>query len=282
MKSRAVRSITASVPVTEGAGVQLRRAVGFHSHQEYDPFLLLDDFRSDNPDEYRRGFPWHPHRGIETITYMLAGAVAHGDSLGNSGTIHPGEVQWMTAGSGIVHQEMPAGDAHGRMYGFQLWANLPAASKMTHPKYRDVRADMIPVYHPFAEVTWRIIAGAIDGVHGPVSDVVIDPFYGDLALEPDTEYAFPVPRGHAAFLYCFEGECVCEEKRFRECDLVLLEDGDIVRLHSGRDGSRMLVIAGKPLGEPVAWRGPIVMNTDAELRTAYRELDEGTFLKHAQ
>jgi len=245
---------------------------------------MLDDFRGDDPSQYRAGFPWHPHRGIETITYMLEGEVDHGDSMGNSGTIGPGDVQWMTAGSGVVHQEMPRGDMRGRMGGFQLWANLPAAQKMIPPRYRGITAGEIPVEEG-AGARIRVISGTVGRSTGPVGEVVIEPEYLDVTLEPTAAWTHPTRPGDTVFAYLFEGSV-----RFAETDdeigaghgtVVLLDDGDLVVTEAGSAGARFLLVSGKPLREPIAWRGPIVMNTQAELDTAWRELSDGTFVKPA-
>jgi len=281
---RPVRSATPSRPTLEGAGVHLHRAFGFGKENLFDPFLLLDDFRGDDPAKYEAGFPWHPHRGIETITYVLAGEVDHGDSMGNAGRIGPGDVQWMTAGSGIIHQEMPHGDAQGRMGGFQIWANLPASHKMMDPRYDGIRADEIPV-HSAGGARLRVVAGAVGDVRGPVGDIVIDPEYFDAALESGVTWTHETAPDHTAFAYLYEGEA-----RFGEAGdllvadpgmLVLLGEGDLTSVTAGGSGARFLYISGKPLGEPIAWRGPIVMNTRAELDVAWRELEDGTFVKHA-
>jgi redox-sensitive bicupin YhaK (pirin superfamily) len=263
--------------------VHLHRAFGHGDETGFDPFLMLDDFRSDDPEAYRRGFPWHPHRGIETITYILEGEVDHGDSMGNSGTIGPGDVQWMTAGSGIIHQEMPRGDARGRMGGFQLWANLPAVQKMIDPRYRGITAGEIPIEETL-RVRVRVICGTVGASTGPVRDVVIEPEYLDVTLEPGTGWTHPAWPGHTVFAYLFKGEA-----RFGQSSdpidaghgmIILLDDGDEVLVTAGTSGARLLLVSGRPLREPIAWRGPIVMNTREELDTAWRELDNGTFVKH--
>lgn len=288
MPSRLVVSVNPSRPTREGAGVFLRRAFGFQDEGDFDPFLLLDDFRSDVPAQYLAGFPWHPHRGIETITYVLAGDVEHGDSLGNRGAIGAGDVQWMTAGSGIVHQEMPKGDAQGRMYGFQLWANLPAKDKMMDPRYRDVKADQIPEVVRPDGVRVRVVAGSVDGTTGPVRDVVIAPEYLDVSIPPLTRFAHDTPRGHTVLAYVFEGEGAFGpeaaggegERRYGDGTLLRFGDGDRVEARTAADAVRFLLISGRPLGEPIAWRGPIVMNTEEELQTAFEEYRDGTFLRH--
>jgi len=285
MKIRAVLERSESVPTLEGAGVHLRRAFGFQSDNRFDPFLLLDDFRGDDPSYYEPGFPWHPHRGIETITYVTAGEVDHGDSLGNAGTIGPGDVQWMTAGSGIIHQEMPRGDAQGRMYGFQLWANLPAADKMMDPRYRDVKAADIPAVPMPGGVVVKVVAGTVAGVRGPVQDVVIDPEYLDVHVPAGVLFEHPIPAGHSAFAYVFggDGRFGAEPDAVEAGNRTLLRfgEGDAVRVEGGAsDGVRFLLVSGRPLREPVAWRGPIVMNTPEELALAFQEYRDGTFLKH--
>ncbi|MCU0605701.1 MAG: pirin family protein [Desulfobacterales bacterium] len=281
-QTRTIRKTLKSQPTVEGAGVHLRRAFGFDEVPLFDPFLMLDDFRGDQPEQYAKGFPWHPHRGIETITYMLHGEVEHGDSLGNKGVIHPGDVQWMTAGSGIIHQEMPRGDAQGRMGGFQLWANLPARQKMIDPRYRDVKAAQIPVIDLQNGIQVRVICGDVDGVSGPVRDIVIDPQYLDVAVPPGARFVQAVKRGHTAFAYVFDGAGLFDdrqEKTLAGGHLILFADGDRVAVTTRDEPVRFLLISGKPIGEPVAWRGPIVMNTQAELKTAFEDYRNGTFIK---
>jgi len=284
----------------EGAGVRLRRAFGFGNTTEFDPFLLLDDFRGDRPDDYLAGFPWHPHRGIETITYVLAGTVAHGDSLGNSGALGAGDVQWMTAGRGIMHQEMPQGDAQGRMHGFQLWANLPSALKMTAPRYQDVPSKEIPVITDDDGVSVRVICGEFWGQRGPVDGIAADPRYLDVWVPPGRRKTLPVELSRQAFAYVFEGAGnfrdasapvgVLTEKGGPDAEilvreetgnrsLVLFDRGDEVTVQAGEAGIRFLLVSGKPIEEPVAWYGPIVMNTREELRQAITELNDGTFIK---
>ncbi len=283
--TRAVRQTFRSTPTIEGAGVHLKRAFGFGQVPLFDPFLMLDDFHGEKPEHYLKGFPWHPHRGIETITYMLHGTVAHGDSMGNEGVIGAGDVQWMTAGSGVIHQEMPKGDAGGLMWGFQLWANLPAARKMMDPRYREVKKEEIPVVRLAEGAEVRVICGEIQGRKGPVRDIVIDPQYLDVTLPPASRFVHPVTAGHTAFAYVFEGG-----GRFGgETDapigretLVLFGDGHQVRAATAGQPMRFLLVSGRPIGEPVAWRGPIVMNTEAELETAFAEVASGTFTKHPQ
>ena len=299
MSIRPVKSIIQSQPTIEGAGVKLRRAFGFGTTAEFDPFLLLDDFRNDNPQDYRAGFPWHPHRGIETITYVLNGAVEHGDSLGNRGTLGAGDVQWMTAGSGILHQEMPQGDERGRMHGFQLWANLPASLKMTDPRYQDILARDIPEVVDDDGTRVRVICGSFWGKTGPVEGVAADPRYLDVWVPPRLRKTLPVESSRHAFAYVFEGsgsfrdasapravrtEWVGDASGTPEFtgnrSLVLFDTGDEITVQAGDAGIRFLLVSGRPIAEPVAWRGPIVMNTEAELRRAYAELQDGSFIKH--
>lgn len=299
MSIRPVSSIVESVPTTEGAGVRLRRGFGFGTN-DFDPFLLFDDFRNDNPEDYRAGFPWHPHRGIETITYVLAGTVAHGDSLGNSGTLGAGDVQWMTAGRGILHQEMPQGDAAGRMHGFQLWANLPAALKMTTPRYQDVQAADIPVVTEDDGTSVRIVCGEFWGQRGPVEGVAADPRYLDVSVPPNQTRRLTVEVDRHAFAYVFAGSgtfrdassprpVLTESGHPDDHDrgvydavnhsLVRFDRGDDVVVRAGDAGIRFLLVSGRPLEEPVAWYGPIVMNTQDELRQAFAELRAGTFIR---
>jgi hypothetical protein len=280
MAPRPVKSHTKSRPTLEGAGVRLRRAFGFGSTTETDPFLLFDDFRGDAPADYAAGFPWHPHRGIETVTYVLAGTVEHRDSLGNRGALGAGDVQWMTAGSGILHQEMPKGNAGGRMHGFQLWVNLPASLKMTAPRYQDIRAAEIPEVTEGDGTRVRVVCGSHRGRTGPVEGIAAEPVYLDVTMPAATRKALPVGAGRHAFAYVFEGggtfaPGVEAENR----SLLLFGDGDEVVVEAGANGIRFLLASGKPLGEPVAWHGPIVMNTEAELKQAIAELENGTFLK---
>ena len=296
MSIRPVRRISRSVPAVEGAGVHLRRAFGFGDTAETDPFLLFDDFRNDRPEDYRAGFPWHPHRGIETITYVLAGSVEHADSLGNRGDLGAGDVQWMTAGSGIIHQEMPRGDDTGRMHGFQLWANLPASLKMTRPRYQDVHAKDVPEITDDDGTRVRVVCGSFWGATGPVDGVAAEPSYLDVAVPAGAERSLPIETTRHAFAYVFEGS-----GRFRDASaprpvrteegdvvpstevddrcLVLFDRGDEIRVRAAEHGMRFLLVSGRPIAEPVAWHGPIVMNTRAELKTAFEELDAGTFIK---
>ena len=297
-----IRKVVKSRPTIEGAGVHLHRAIGWGRPELYDPFLLLDDFRSDEPELYVKGFPWHPHRGMETITYVLRGEVDHADSLGNRGAIAPGDVQWMTAGSGIIHQEMPKGDPEGAMYGFQLWANLPAVSKMTEPRYRGIASSEIPEVADAGGAAIKVIAGSVGGVVGPVRDVVTRPEYLDVNLPPGRSFTHPTPRGHTVFAYVIggkgafchkdapysyeeEGENYFDMKRNRllgDRHLVLFGDGDHVSVTAEVEPVRFLLISGRPIGEPIAWSGPIVMNTQEELRIAFEELDRNTFIKHGR
>ncbi len=279
---RKVSIVSASKPTMEGAGVRLRRAFGFGDTETTDPFLLLDDFRGDRPGDYIAGFPWHPHRGIETITYMLEGTVEHGDSMGNKGTIGPGDTQWMTAGSGIIHQEMPQPGPEGRMGGFQLWANLPASNKMMDPRYRDIKSADVPLVEAPGGVRIKVICGDVQGVRGPVRDVVIEPEYLDVSLPSGAGYRHPTPLGHTVFAYVFEGSVVFGPgtgMRVAHEHLAVFADGDTLSMEAADGPARLLLVSGKPLREPVAWRGPIVMNTQAELRLAFEEYRDGTFIK---
>jgi redox-sensitive bicupin YhaK (pirin superfamily) len=283
MTNRAIKRVSTSQPTLEGAGVHLHRAFGSNDVPLFDPFLLLDDFRSAIPEQYRKGFPWHPHRGIETITYVLRGDVAHGDSLGNRGDIGCGDVQWMTAGSGIIHQEMPKGDKEGKMEGFQLWANLPAAAKMMPPRYRDIAAGQIPTVTLDSGASIKVICGRVGDVQGPVWDVMIEPQYLDVMLPPATTFSHQTPEGHTVFAYVHAGAgrfdlAVGDELGNRS--LVLFDQGERVVICSGAEGLRFLLVAGKPLGEPVAWGGPIVMNSQEELQLAFDELRSDRFIKH--
>ncbi|PKQ16978.1 MAG: hypothetical protein CVT67_02195 [Actinobacteria bacterium HGW-Actinobacteria-7] len=276
---RSAKMVFSAKPTIEGAGVRLHRAFGFGSERDFDPFLMLDDFRSDEPSDFLAGFPWHPHRGIETITYVLRGDVEHGDSLGNSGVIGTGDVQWMTAGSGIVHQEMPKGD-DGHMWGFQLWANLPAAEKMCDPRYRGITDCEIPTYVSSEGAIVRVVAGEVEGVRGPVQGIVIDPEYLDVTLPAGVSFAHPTDPGHTVIAFCIEGEAdFAEGVSLGNREGVLYAAGDCVEVEASSAPARFLLLSGKPLGEPIAWRGPIVMNTPEELRTAFREYDQGTFVK---
>ncbi|MCC6729931.1 MAG: pirin family protein [Chthonomonadales bacterium] len=299
MSIRPVKRLSRARPTVEGAGVRLRRAFGFGDTSEVDPFLLLDDFRNDVPDDYLAGFPWHPHRGIETITYVLAGSVEHGDSMGNRGVITMGDVQWMTAGRGIIHQEMPQGDAAGRMHGFQLWANLPSALKMTAPRYQEVKGPEIPVVTEDDGTRARVVCGSFWGAQGPVDGIASDPIYLDVSVPPGVRRKLPIDTRRHAFAYVFAGSgrfCnasaplavptegvgwsdVTPPTEADNRSLVLFDAGDEVEVQAGDEGVRFLLVSGRPLREPVTWYGPIVMNTQEQLRRAFAQLQEGTFLK---
>jgi hypothetical protein len=281
---RKIRNVFKSTPTIEGAGVYLKRAFGFTEVPLFDPFLLLDDFRSNNPADYLNGFPWHPHRGIETITYMLDGNVKHGDSMGHSGVITAGAVQWMTAGSGIIHQEMPFGNVHGKMGGFQLWANLPASQKMNQPRYRDITPDRIPNLHLENGVEIKIICGTIGQTNGPVNDIAIDPNYLDITVPAGISYTHHLTQGYTAFAYIIAGQGVfCHQNELYSNEtLILFDDGDTVTVTTEDSPVRFLLISGKPLNEPIAWQGPIVMNTQAELSRAFRAYQNGTFLTQSR
>ena len=276
---RATSRVWTGVPAIEGAGVRIRRAFGVREAALLDPFLLLDEFDSDDPADYRAGFPWHPHRGIETITYMLAGSIEHDDSLGSAGVIGPGDVQWMTAGSGIVHQEMPAAGDTPRLRGFQLWVNLPADRKMTAPRYRGVRAADIPVVTTPAGARVKVISGAFAGARGPVRDVVGEPTFLDVELPPGGAFAAPAPRGCTVFCYVFEGAVHFLEGPVQAGSLVLFGDGDEVCIDATEAGAGFLLVAGRPLGEPIAWWGPIVMSSEEDLRTAVSDYHNDTFVR---
>ncbi len=299
MSIRPVKSIVQSTPTLEGAGVKLRRAFGFGDTEQTDPFLLLDDFRNDRPQDYLAGFPWHPHRGIETVTYILEGTVEHRDSLGSHGTLGKGDVQWMTAGRGIMHQEMPQGDAQGRMHGFQLWANLPSSLKMTAPRYQDIQGAAVPEVTDDDGTHARIVSGEFWGQKGPVDGVAADPRFLDIFVPAGKRKTFKVEVERHAFAYIFQGsgqfayaskpigvlserQVDGEEILFREPagdrSLVLFDRGDEVTVQAGEQGIRFLLVSGKPIKEPVAWHGPIVMNTKAELQQAMNDLRSGTFI----
>ena len=279
LSNRKVKLTLTRQPTMEGAGVHLNRVFGYGQSPKFDPFLLLDDFRSDTPDHYLKGFPWHPHRGIETITYVLKGDVEHGDSLGNTGVISSGDVQWMTAGSGIIHQEMPKGDDSGSMYGFQLWANLPAVQKMMTPRYRDITAERIPVVEQDNGTRIKVIAGSIGGVRGPMDDIVIDPEYLDCTVPAGQTYFHSTDPEYTAFIYVVGGTGLTDDLVLENGKLVLFDEGEQLAISAGDEPFRFLLLTGKPLNEPVAWRGPIVMNTQAELETAFREYRDGSFIK---
>ena len=301
MSLRPVKEIMHTRPTVEGAGVRLQRAFGFGKTTDFDPFLLLDDFRNENPGDYLAGFPWHPHRGIETITYVLAGSVEHGDSLGNQGRMTAGDVQWMTAGSGILHQEMPKGDAHGRMHGFQLWANLPSSLKMTAPRYQDIPSSAIPDVTDDDGTRVRVVSGEFWGKRGPVDGVAAEPSYLDVSVPPGRRKRLAVETTRNAFAYVFAGagtfrdasdpqavltDSAADPNAAARYDagnhsLVLFDRGDEVVVQAGDDGIRFLLVSGRPIEEPVAWYGPIVMNTQDQLRQAVAELRDGTFIKHA-
>ncbi len=300
MSFRPVTSATRAQPTMEGAGVHLHRAFGFGEPAESDPFLLFDDFRGDAPHLYRKGFPWHPHRGIETITYVLEGTVEHSDSLGNKGRLGPGSVQWMTAGRGILHQEMPMGNAKGQMHGFQLWANLPRDLKMTTPRYQDVGAGDIDTVVDDDGTAVRIITGKFWGKRGPVDGIAADPLYLDVSVPPNTRKVLPVDTYANTFAYVFAGagafrdastpigvkvekEFAGQELHLRDMSgnrtLVRFGTGSEIVVNAGPEGVRFLLVSGQPIKEPVAWHGPIVMNTRAELQQAFKELNNGTFIR---
>ena len=301
MSIRPIKKLSVSKPTMEGAGVHLRRGFGFGNTKEFDPFLLFDDFRNDVPEDYLAGFPWHPHRGIETVTYVLAGTVEHGDSLGNRGALGAGDVQWMTAGSGIIHQEMPKGDPAGLMHGFQLWANLPASLKMTAPRYQDVKAADVPEITDDDGTEVRLVCGSFWGKKGPVDGIAADPIYIDVSVPPGKRKSLPVETTRHAFAYVFAGdgkfcnassplavptegvgwsETTIPHAEADNRSLVLFDRGDEVTVQAGEDGIRFLLVSGKPLEEPVAWYGPIVMNTQEQLKEAFEELERGTFLRN--
>jgi quercetin 2,3-dioxygenase len=275
---RTINNIFKSKLTLEGADVRLHRVFGYHQIPLFDPFLLLDHFGSTNPEDYIKGFPWHPHRGIETVTYMLTGQVEHGDSLGNTGLIDSGDIQWMTAGSGIIHQEMPK-RYDGHFEGFQLWVNLPAMKKMIAPRYRGILASQIPIVH-HDDAIYKIIAGKVADITGPVSDLTINIEYFDVTLPEGKEFIRTTKKGHKSFLYVIKGSGSIHDKAIRPYHGILLSDGDYVRVIA-EDELRFLFITGEPLKEPIAWSGPIVMNTEKELEQAFRELDKGTFVKNS-
>jgi len=299
MSLRPVKEVIQTKPTLEGAGVKLQRAFGFGKTKEFDPFLLLDDFRNNNPEDYLKGFPWHPHRGIETITYVLAGTVEHGDSMGNRGAIAAGDVQWMTAGRGIIHQEMPKGDAEGRMHGFQLWANLPSSLKMTDPRYQEIKAAEIPLITDDDGTGVRIVCGTFWGKRGPVEGVAADPSYIDVSVTPGKRRRLKVETTRNAFAYVFAGSGTFRDASNPQAvltesgvdpnaapvydaanhSLVLFDRGDEITVQAGPEGIRFLLVSGKPIEEPVAWYGPIVMNTQQQLRQAMAELQDGSFIR---
>lgn len=296
---RKVSKVLKGKPTLEGAGVHLRRVFGYSQVPMFDPFLMLDDFRSDKRKDFIAGFPWHPHRGIETITYVLEGDVEHGDSMGNKGVISSGDTQWMTAGSGIIHQEMPKGSPAGRMSGFQLWANLPKSHKMMDPRYRDIKSGLVPQVSLKGGAKVKIICGRLAGKQGPVQDIITDPEYLDVTIPADSKFTHGIPQGHTAFAYVIGGQGVfCDRQRpfayevesinyfdmqrdpcIKDGMLVLFGDGDEVEVSTEDEEVRFLLLSGKPIQEPVAWYGPIVMNTNEELRVAFDEYRKGTFIK---
>ncbi len=278
--SRKIKMKLTRNPAIEGAGVHINRVFGFSESPQLDPFLMLDDFRSDNPDHYIKGFPWHPHRGIETITYVTKGDVEHGDSLGNQGIISTGDVQWMTAGSGIIHQEIPKGDPQGAMHGFQLWANLPAAQKMMPPRYRGITADQIPEVELEEGIKVKVIAGLIGEARGPMDDIVIDPEYFDCTVPAGRTFIHRTNPAYTAFIYVIGGAGKTAGEAIENGTLVLFDEGDQLAVSAAGEPLRFLLLTGKPLNEPVAWKGPIVMNTQAELELAFQEYREGTFIKN--
>ena len=301
MSIRPVTSTSQSVPAMEGAGVKLHRAFGFRNPSEFDPFLLFDDFRNDNPQDYIAGFPWHPHRGIETITYVLSGTVDHGDSLGNTGSLESGDLQWMTAGSGIMHQEMPKGNAKGQMHGFQLWANLPSHLKMTSPRYQDIKADDLPLLQEDDGSRLRVLIGDYRGKASPVDGIAADPQYLDISIPAGLVKTFPVDTHRRTFAYIFEGSGkfrdasqpsgVMVEKEIAGEEIIMRDNsgnrtlvkfgaGDEIRVEAGESGIRFLLISGAPIQEPVAWHGPIVMNTQSEIAEAVRDLKNNTFIRN--
>lgn len=278
---RKIKDIYQAKPTIEGAGVRLKRIFGHAEVPTFDPFLLLDDFHSNNPKDYLAGFPWHPHRGIETVTYMIHGIVEHGDSLGNKGTIQSGDVQWMTAGSGIIHQEMPKGQ-NGRMGGLQLWVNLPASHKMMDPRYRDIKSENIPIHRTENGVKVKVISGRYKGLTGPAQDIICDPEYLDISIPSNETFEHSLPQEHTLFAYVLEGAGIFapnSKNTIPKENLVLFENGKKVIINADSDGLRFLLISGKPIGEPVAWYGPIVMNTEEELALAFDEYRSGTFIK---
>lgn len=278
---RDIARIFTAYETLEGAGVRLHRPIGFDEVPLFDPFLLFDDFRAKRPEDYLAGFPWHPHRGIETVTYMLDGLVEHSDSMGNAGTIGAGDIQWMTAGSGIIHQEMPK-PVDGRMGGFQLWVNLPRTDKMMKPRYQEIKSAQVPVISPQERVSIRVICGNVGGTRGPVTDIVADPEYLDVTMGAETDYTHPVKTGYTAAVYVISGAGTFDQKSRvmqKNRSMLLFSDGETINIRSSAEGLRFLFIAGKPIREPVAWGGPIVMNTQEELQQAFREYQDETFIK---
>jgi redox-sensitive bicupin YhaK (pirin superfamily) len=289
MNTREIKLLRKSQPTMEGAGVKLNRVFGYYDTPKFDPFLMLDDFRSDNPDDYIKGFPWHPHRGIETITYLVKGSVEHADSLGNKGVIASGDVQWMTAGSGIIHQEMPKMSADRRISGFQLWANLPASHKMMKPRYQDIKSADIPVVTNASGCTVRVVCGSFEGKQGPVTDIITTPVFLDVEVPAETDFMLTTEFADNVFCYVMEGEGYFCERTADETltqshnasalHVVLFEGGEQLAVHTKESSLRFLFLSGKPIGEPIAWHGPIVMNTDAEIETALNEYRSGAFIK---
>ena len=300
MSIRPVKFSRLAQPTMEGAGVNLHRVFGFGDTKPFDPFLMMDDFRNDDPNKYMKGFPWHPHRGIETITYVLSGTVEHADSLGNNGSLSDGDIQWMTAGSGIIHQEMPKGNENGAMHGFQLWANLPSNQKMTAPRYQDIKSKEIKSLVDDDGTIIKVIAGDYRGYKGPVDGIAAEPEYLDIYIPPLKFKRFPFDTSRQGFAYIFEGDGdfhnasnpvgIKVEKEFNGQEfelrdlsgnrtLVVFDSGDEVAVQAGEKGIRFLLISGTPIKEPVAWHGPIVMNTQEELKAAFNELNNGTFIK---
>jgi len=281
--ARTIHTFLKNKPTIEGAGVHLKRVFGNNEVPLFDPFLMLDDFRSNNPDHYRAGFPWHPHRGIETITYVLKGDIEHGDSMGNKGVISSGDTQWMTAGSGIIHQEMPRGDYEGMMEGFQLWANLPKSHKMMEPRYRDIKSAQVPKVVLDNGTEIKVICGRVEGHEGPVIGIVIDPEYLDVTVPARAEFKHPTKSGHTVFAYVIDGQGHFDETNKHTIGngtVCLYSDGDHIKVTTSEEPVRFLLISGKPIGEPIAWHGPIVMNSDEELQLAFEEYRKGTFIKH--
>ncbi len=280
-ETRPIQKVSPSRKTIEGAGVRLRRAFGNADVPLFDPFLLLDDFHSNNPEDYVAGFPWHPHRGIETVTYMISGTMEHGDSLGNKGTIGAGDIQWMTAGSGIIHQEMPQRTA-GTLWGLQLWANLPARHKLMNPRYRDIKSKDVPEFKTQRGICIKVIAGLVNGIQGPVRDIVTDPEYLDVEMPEGVAFQHAIKRGHTVLAYVLKGKGSFGPAGGRDIaaeHVVLFGDGDQISVKTGPDGLRFVLISGRPIDEPVAWSGPIVMNTEEELATAFEEFRRGTFIK---
>ncbi len=280
-RTRKIDRIIKGQLTSDGAGVRLTRILGHNTQDLLDPFLMLDFFGSDNPKDFMAGFPWHPHRGMETVTYMIEGKVEHEDSLGNKGIIGKGDIQWMTAGSGIIHQEMPKYEG-GRMYGFQLWVNLPSASKMISPRYQDIPASKFPVVELENKIRVKVLAGTFNGVKGPVEDIIADPEYFDIEMPENTQLVLPVAADHTVFAYIYDGEAGFDENSkspLLSGEGALFGDGDQIIVQSGASKARFILIAGKPINEPIAWHGPIVMNTDAEIEIAFAELKRGDFIK---